>query len=161
MDFLEDAEIEPVCKNCFYYRELEHNFKSEKGYECSRCCTALMLEEKDAPVVETTPNDRCELFRDRDKAMVFKPGNTIYIIHRDMGNSADYIVEAMLIASCRRKVIVDINAPCTGINLDDFMNSAMFATRSDGFIKLFVFPLKDCFKTREEAETCMSAENDM
>ena len=60
-----------ICKNCKFFHRLKYGFEVGKGFEDSSCCIALTRLDKDIDgynsfVVETTENDRCEMFIERE-----------------------------------------------------------------------------------------------
>lgn len=67
----EEKNLE-ACKNCKYWHKLKYGFKTEKGFTESSCCIALTrldenIDDYDSFVIETTENDMCEMFTERNK----------------------------------------------------------------------------------------------
>jgi hypothetical protein len=60
------------CGNCIFFHKLKYDFEVEKGFKESSCCIALTrLDEKkdnyECFVIETTEEDMCEMFVERNK----------------------------------------------------------------------------------------------
>ena len=65
------------CDNCKYNRILEHNYVIGKGYEKSRCCTALLdVHEEYGVIRQVYHRGICEKY-------VKKDGRTDYYISGD------------------------------------------------------------------------------
>ena len=57
------------CENCEHYIRLKHNFKQGVGHEESHACV-IFAKDKDAFIVEVTPNDMCEMFTEKKEGVV-------------------------------------------------------------------------------------------
>lgn len=57
------------CAKCKYYHRLKNNFKVGEGFEESHCCDVLLhlpKDESEGWVQEVTPQDRCEMYKEKD-----------------------------------------------------------------------------------------------
>ena len=67
----EEAEKEEKCSNCKYYHMLKHNRVIGKRHEISHCCDVLLhIEKEDAHtfILEVSPDDVCEMYKERTDA---------------------------------------------------------------------------------------------
>ena len=55
------------CENCIYCHRLKHNFEVGKGFEESLACDVLLHLDGDGFIVETSKNEMCEMFTEKEQ----------------------------------------------------------------------------------------------
>ena len=89
--------------------------------------------------------------------MQFIPGEDVYVVERDEYGEPTEVSGYMLLAIVEQAVILTpyINDLET---LDETLDSLIDETRDSFDVDLAVFPLEDCYKTRDEAHAAMGDE---
>lgn len=92
----------------------------------------------------------------------FKPGQIVWIVERDENGVVEAVSDVMYFASVADAVIVsilveDFTRHCV-CDLADTIEYRIEKTQENGTAELYIYPAKDCFGTREDAQAAFDAD---